>query len=201
MRGGFHGGGGMRRGPVRGGGWGLGLGGFFAPRRPLATAVGLTAGAVILASRTRPRNYHRYGRQVVVVQPPQGVVLQQNERMVQVERPPGVAAGTSIEVDIDRGQYYVTVPEGVPEGGQFLAKVPVQTAAPVGHVVAQVAAPVAAPVARVAPPAYGAPPLPAGWEEKRTPDGKPYYVDHNTKQTHWERPQVPAPPPAYGASF
>ena len=88
----------MRRAPVRGAGWGLG--GFFAPRRPLATAVGLTAGAVILASRTRPARYHRYGRPVVVVAPPQGVVLQQNERMVQVERPQGVPAGTS-----DRGGY------------------------------------------------------------------------------------------------
>ena len=185
----------MRRAPVRGAGWGLG--GFFAPRRPLATAVGLTAGAVILASRTRPARYHRYGRPVVVVAPPQGVVLQSNERMVQVERPAGVPAGTSIEVDIDGGQYYVTVPEGVPEGGQFLAKVPVvaQVAAPV----AQVAQP--APVAQAPPPAYGASPLPPGWEEKKTPDGKPYYVDHNTKTTHWERPVAPAAPPAYGASF
>ena len=193
-RGGFHGGG-VRRAPVRGAGWGLG--GFFAPRRPLATAVGLTAGAVILASRTRPARYHRYGRPVVVVAPPQGVVLQSNERMVQVERPAGVAAGTSIEVDIDGGQYYVTVPEGVPEGGQFLAKVPVvaQVAAPV----AQVAQP--APVAQAPPPAYGAAPLPPGWEEKKTPDGKPYYVDHNTKTTHWERPPAQAAPPAYGASF
>ena len=115
--------------------------------------------------------------------------------MVQVERPQGVPAGTSIEVDIDGGQYYVTVPEGVPEGGQFLAKVPVvaQVAAPV----AQVAQP--APVAQAPPPAYGAAPLPPGWEEKKTPDGKPYYVDHNTKTTHWERPS--AAPPAYGASF
>ena len=85
----------------------------------------------------------------------------------------------------------------VPEGGQFLAKVPVvaQVAAPV----AQVAQP--APVAQAPPPAYGAAPLPPGWEEKRTPDGKPYYVDHNTKTTHWERPVAPAAPPAYGASF
>ena len=127
----------------------------------------------------------------MVVAPPQGVVLQSNERMVQVERPQGVPAGTSIEVDIDGGQYYVTVPEGVPEGGQFLAKVPVvaQVAAPV----AQVAQP--APVAQAPPPAYGAAPLPPGWEEKKTPDGKPYYVDHNTKTTHWERPQAPAAPP------
>ena len=79
--------------------------------------------------------------------------------------PAGVPAGTSIEVDIDGGQYYVTVPEGVPEGGQFLAKVPVvaQVAAPV----AQVAQP--APVAQAPPPAYGAAPLPPGWEEKKTP--------------------------------
>ena len=40
-----------RRAPRAGAGAGWGLGGFFAPRRPLATAVGLTAGAVILASR------------------------------------------------------------------------------------------------------------------------------------------------------
>ena len=58
-----------------------------------------------------------------------------------------------------------------------------------------------APVAQAPPPAYGAAPLPPGWEEKKTPDGKPYYVDHNTKTTHWERPQAPAAPPAYGASF
>ena len=56
-------------------------------------------------------------------------------------------------------------------------------------------------VAQAPPPAYGAAPLPPGWEEKKTPDGKPYYVDHNTKTTHWERPQAPAAPPAYGASF
>ncbi|KAI8639663.1 hypothetical protein BD408DRAFT_261479 [Parasitella parasitica] len=39
-------------------------------------------------------------------------------------------------------------------------------------------------------------PLPPGWEEKFTPEGRPYYVDHNTRSTHWEKP---APgPPAYG---
>ena len=126
--------------------------------------------------------------------PPQGVVLQSNERMVQVERPQGVPAGTSIEVEIDGGQYYVTVPEGVPEGGQFLAKVPVvaQVAAPV----AQVAQP--APVAQ-APPPHGAAPLPPGWEEKRRPTAsrlrRPQHEDDAG------RPQAPAAPPAYGASF
>ena len=37
------------------------------------------------------------------------------------------------------------------------------------------------------PPAY-APPLPPGWEERVTPDGKTYYVDHNARTTHWVRP-------------
>lgn len=32
--------------------------------------------------------------------------------------------------------------------------------------------------------------LPRGWELKRAPDGKPYYVDHNTGTTHWTPPQL-----------
>jgi E3 ubiquitin-protein ligase NEDD4 len=31
--------------------------------------------------------------------------------------------------------------------------------------------------------------LPAGWEERRTPEGRLYYVDHNTRSTHWVDPQ------------
>ncbi|KAH8094188.1 ubiquitin protein ligase [Aureococcus anophagefferens] len=90
--------------------------------------------------------------------------------MVQIQRPYGVAAGTAVEVDIEGRQYYVTIPEGVPEGGTFNAQ--------------------------RRRPTYESP-LPPGWEEKFTPEGKPYYVDHNTKSTHWERP-APAPP-SYGA--
>merc|ERR1711934_54837 len=30
--------------------------------------------------------------------------------------------------------------------------------------------------------------LPAGWEQRQTADGKTFYVDHNTKQTHWALP-------------
>ncbi|KAL4234805.1 WW domain containing E3 ubiquitin protein ligase 1 [Mactra antiquata] len=36
-------------------------------------------------------------------------------------------------------------------------------------------------------------PLPAGWEMRTDPHGRPYYVDHNTRTTTWERPQ-PLPP-------
>mmetsp|Transcript_95 Transcript_95/g.216 ORF Transcript_95/g.216 Transcript_95/m.216 type:complete len:556 (-) Transcript_95:1128-2795(-) len=36
--------------------------------------------------------------------------------------------------------------------------------------------------------------LPPGWDERVDANGTPYYVDHNTKTTHWERPsQAPAP--------
>lgn len=37
--------------------------------------------------------------------------------------------------------------------------------------------------------------LPGGvWEERKTDQGRCYYVNHNTKSTQWERPLLPAPP-------
>ncbi|XP_053492233.1 NEDD4-like E3 ubiquitin-protein ligase WWP1 isoform X3 [Ictalurus furcatus] len=36
-------------------------------------------------------------------------------------------------------------------------------------------------------------PLPSGWEQRKDPHGRTYYVDHNTRTTTWERPQ-PLPP-------
>eukprot|EP00290_Baffinella_frigidus_P005119 CAMPEP_0180130376 /NCGR_PEP_ID=MMETSP0986-20121125/7835_1 /TAXON_ID=697907 /ORGANISM="non described non described, Strain CCMP2293" /LENGTH=591 /DNA_ID=CAMNT_0022070145 /DNA_START=67 /DNA_END=1842 /DNA_ORIENTATION=- len=38
------------------------------------------------------------------------------------------------------------------------------------------------------PPPPPPPALQPGWEEKLDPSGKPYYIDHNTGTTHWERP-------------
>lgn len=35
-------------------------------------------------------------------------------------------------------------------------------------------------------------PLPEGWEDRRTPDGRVYYVNHVTKTTQWSRPTQPA---------
>ncbi|KAF8448024.1 hypothetical protein L210DRAFT_3527707 [Boletus edulis BED1] len=35
----------------------------------------------------------------------------------------------------------------------------------------------------------GAGSLPAGWEERYTPEGRPYYVDHNTRTTTWIDPR------------
>lgn len=35
-------------------------------------------------------------------------------------------------------------------------------------------------------------PLPAGWEMRATPEGKIFYVDHNTKKTTWKDPRLQA---------
>jgi E3 ubiquitin-protein ligase NEDD4 len=35
----------------------------------------------------------------------------------------------------------------------------------------------------------GSGPLPAGWEQRFTPEGRPYYVDHNTRSTTWVDPR------------
>ncbi|XP_056155081.1 NEDD4-like E3 ubiquitin-protein ligase WWP1 [Lampris incognitus] len=44
-----------------------------------------------------------------------------------------------------------------------------------------------------APSATSSDPLPPGWEQRKDPHGRTYYVDHNTRTTTWERPQ-PLPP-------
>ncbi|KAK9528004.1 hypothetical protein VZT92_014508 [Zoarces viviparus] len=44
-----------------------------------------------------------------------------------------------------------------------------------------------------APSAGATDPLPPGWEQRKDPHGRTYYVDHNTRTTTWERPQ-PLPP-------
>ncbi|XP_017292396.1 NEDD4-like E3 ubiquitin-protein ligase WWP1 isoform X2 [Kryptolebias marmoratus] len=43
------------------------------------------------------------------------------------------------------------------------------------------------------PNAAASDPLPPGWEQRKDPHGRTYYVDHNTRTTTWERPQ-PLPP-------
>ena len=35
----------------------------------------------------------------------------------------------------------------------------------------------------------GSGPLPAGWEQRCTPEGRPYFVDHNTRTTTWVDPR------------
>ncbi|KAH9480424.1 putative E3 ubiquitin-protein ligase hulA [Psilocybe cubensis] len=50
------------------------------------------------------------------------------------------------------------------------------------------------PVSQTGP--YADIPLPLGWEERRTPEGRPYFVDHHTRTTTWTDPRratQPAP--------
>ncbi|EGO23806.1 hypothetical protein SERLADRAFT_439115 [Serpula lacrymans var. lacrymans S7.9] len=43
-------------------------------------------------------------------------------------------------------------------------------------------------------------PLPQGWEERRTPEGRPYFVDHRTRSTTWTDPRTAHVNPAVTAS-
>jgi E3 ubiquitin-protein ligase NEDD4 len=48
-------------------------------------------------------------------------------------------------------------------------------------------------------------PLPAGWEMRISPDGRPYYLDHGAKTSTWDDPRVPssagADAPKYKVDF
>ncbi|KZV61907.1 hypothetical protein PENSPDRAFT_592200, partial [Peniophora sp. CONT] len=35
---------------------------------------------------------------------------------------------------------------------------------------------------------YANAPLPMGWERRYTANGRPYFVDHNTRSTAWDDP-------------
>ncbi|XP_053127162.1 NEDD4-like E3 ubiquitin-protein ligase WWP2 isoform X2 [Hemicordylus capensis] len=57
---------------------------------------------------------------------------------------------------------------------------------------AEESAPVGGPGGPPSQPATQAPEtLPPGWERRELPNGRVYYVDHNTKTTTWERPLPP----------
>ncbi|KAJ3792824.1 hypothetical protein GGU11DRAFT_692905 [Lentinula aff. detonsa] len=45
------------------------------------------------------------------------------------------------------------------------------------------------PSATSSSPEYGDVPLPLGWEERRTPEGRPYFVDHTNRTTTWVDPR------------
>jgi len=49
------------------------------------------------------------------------------------------------------------------------------------------------PVSQTGP--YADIPLPLGWEERRTPEGRPYFVDHHTRSTTWTDPRRATQPP------
>jgi len=48
-------------------------------------------------------------------------------------------------------------------------------------------------------------PLPSGWEAKQAPDGRFYFIDHNTRTTTWDDPRArnfySSPPPPQGGYY
>mmetsp|Transcript_35575 Transcript_35575/g.113735 ORF Transcript_35575/g.113735 Transcript_35575/m.113735 type:complete len:190 (-) Transcript_35575:337-906(-) len=145
--------------------WGWGYGGYGAP-----VIVGAAVGAAAVGGATYARPAQVVQRTVVVEDP--------NYRTVQCRRPAGVSIGSRLRIEVDGRPYHVVVPEGVPENGIFHVQIPLNAPPPV-----QVATPVNDTTATTTRDS-----LPAGWEEKQTPEGRTYYVDHNTKTTHWNRP-------------
>lgn len=54
---------------------------------------------------------------------------------------------------------------------------------------------VSPPAAPSDPGTYADVPLPLGWEERRTPEGRPYFVNHHTRSTTWVDPRRSQPTP------
>ncbi|KAG6854113.1 hypothetical protein C0991_010277 [Blastosporella zonata] len=54
---------------------------------------------------------------------------------------------------------------------------------------ASTSSPTAQPDSSTSTGTYADVPLPLGWEERRTPEGRPYFVDHHTRTTTWTDPR------------
>ncbi|KAG0215162.1 hypothetical protein BGX31_000904 [Mortierella sp. GBA43] len=73
----------------------------------------------------------------------------------------------------------------LPDTGSSTAlTTPVSTAAPTGFTSGSGLAPIS-----LNSTTAGSGPLPAGWEQRMTPEGRPYFVDHNTRSTTWVDPR------------
>ncbi|XP_074644434.1 E3 ubiquitin-protein ligase Su(dx)-like [Tubulanus polymorphus] len=82
-------------------------------------------------------------------------------------------------------QYPTSLPAG---SGAADATATSQAPTPTGNPPA-ITAPGGAPPSAAASPSVNDEPIPPGWEMRLDPHGRPYYVDHNTRTTTWERPQ------------
>ncbi len=47
----------------------------------------------------------------------------------------------------------------------------------------------------------GSEPLPTGWEERHTPSGRRYYVDHNARRTTWVDPRIVVPQSVFSSQL
>ena len=179
FHGGWHGGG---WGHGWGGGWGWGprwgWGGWWGPG-PLVAGAVVGAGAAGAYYASAPRTT------VVTMADP-------NYRMVECRRPVGAPVGAQLRIEVDGRPYNVVVPDGVPENGVFHVRIPIgapQAAPQVATATPATTTSTSSPSNPFsAPPEYSSDDLPQGWEQKTTTDGRPYYVDHINKTTHWDRP-------------
>jgi len=129
--------------------------------------------------------------------------VQRRQKVVRVLVPSGAQAGDSLAVATPTtGKFEVKVPHWARPGQHFDCHVTtVVEVTPQGQRPQQ--------QQQAQPTGYQppAPDLPPGWERGMTPEGVPFYVDHNNRTTHWEPPtttttstnatptQQPPPPP------
>lgn len=101
-------------------------------------------------------------------------------KTVRVSVPPAAKPGDKLSVTTPTaGKFDVTVPTWAAPGTTFDCDVTVTVTIKNPH-----------------QPQQPAPPLPPGWERVINAQGRPFYVDHNTRTTHWNPPPPPPPPPA-----
>jgi len=116
------------------------------------------------------------------------------QKVVRVLVPTGAKPGDSLAVATPTtGKFEIRVPTWAAPGQHFDCHVTtIIQVSPAGRRPNDAQAP------GYQPPSLD-PPLPTGWERGMTPDGTPFYVDHNTRTTHWQAP-TPAqatPAPSY----
>ncbi|GMH51021.1 hypothetical protein TrST_g8569 [Triparma strigata] len=161
-----------------GGTGGSGVGGFFTP--------GQQGG-----NPYRQQQGHMQMQQVQQVQQVQ--VQQVQVQQVQVQMP-GVAVAMAVPQAGAAGGQFQPLPAGwemkmTAQGQPYYVNHNTQTTQWTRPVYRAAAAPQRPGMAGMRQQSQGIV-LPRGWELKRAPDGRPYYVDHNTGTTHWTPPQL-----------
>ncbi|KAM9228031.1 NEDD4-like E3 ubiquitin-protein ligase WWP2 [Leptosomus discolor] len=100
----------------------------------------------------------------------------------------GDAAGAA-DVEEERPAAGASVPTPAASSMADSSVAPALPALPSSGEAEEAASGSSAPLARAAVLALDA--LPPGWEQRELPNGRVYYVDHNSKTTTWERPLPP----------
>jgi len=118
----------------------------------------------------------------------------EKRKVVRVLVPPGARSGDSLAVSTPTtGKFEVRVPAWASPGSHFDCQVTtiVQVKRP-GEATASFGGYTPPSTTTTGSGAGGdVPPLPGGWERGVSQDGTPFYIDHNTRTTHWTPPPAP----------